>query len=128
MGIRDDLISVVDDLRRDIVDEAFEMRLDSVVVRTVYWSGTEPGRGTKSVSDLTLDPVPKVSNPGPKLRAAEPGKYEDGDVTVTRISATYTRDQLEGVWLVNGKSFRVVSIDEEYLQWRVHLRAMRVGP
>jgi hypothetical protein len=71
MAIRDDLIALVDDLRADVVDEAFGLRLDDVVVRTTSWSGGELGRGTKSVADLPIVPRPKVSSPSPSRRAAE---------------------------------------------------------
>lgn len=131
MAIRDDLIDLVDGLRRDVVDEAFGLRLDTVAIRTVEWTGTEIGSGTKAVTDVTLDPVPKVSRPSPKLRASEPGKYEDGDVIVDKISATYTRTQLAGsgqvetIWLLNGEPYTVEGIDELYLAWRVHLRRAR---
>lgn len=135
MAIRDDLNGLVDGLRRDIVDEAFGLRLDTVVVRTTTWSGTEIGLGTASHSDVTLDPVPKVRRPTPQLIAAAPGVYESGDVLCSKISAAnYDEDDLsdqelpantERVWLVNGKPYRPFRVEERYLEWRVHLRRMR---
>ncbi|MEQ1494489.1 MAG: hypothetical protein ABL912_01845 [Novosphingobium sp.] len=133
MAIRDELNTLVDGLRRDIVDEAFGLRLDTVVVRRRAWSGGQVGKGVATDSDLVLDPVPRVSRPAPELGPSEPGKREAGDVTVDRISAFYTESQLAGnspasaelIWLINNEPYRVVGIEQTYLQWVVHLSRMR---
>lgn len=135
MGFRDDMIELADDLRRQLVVEAFELRLDSVVVRVQAYTGSEIGRGDPyTVSDLVLDPVPKVSRPSPRLQAAAPGKYLDGDVLVSKISATYTEAQLgmgpqergrEAIWLINDLPYTLVSLDKHYIEWKAHLRKKR---
>lgn len=134
MSLRDDLIPLVDEVRGDIVDGVAGLRLHTVVVRTRTWSGGERGRGTATDVDVTLDPKPKVLDPSPRWRAAEPGRFEDGDRVVDKVSATYTRAQLDGgtlasnaevLWLIDGDPYRVVSVDEHYLAWRVQLRRMR---
>lgn len=137
MSIRDDLIPLVDELREDVIDGVAGLRIHTVVVRSRSWSGGAPGSGTATDTDVTLAPVPKVHEPEPRLRLAAPGKYEDGDRVVDRISLTYTRAQLDGgavgadselLWLVDGEPYRVISVEERYLEWRVHLRRMRARP
>lgn len=133
MALRDDLIPVVDEVRRTVIDQAVGLRLHAVSVRRRAWSGGELGRGTAANVDTVLDPVPKVNQPEPRLKAAEPGKYEEGDVVVDRISLTYTPEQLgqgapgsaEVFWLIDGEAYRLVALEERYLQWRAHLRRMR---
>lgn len=160
--LREDLIPVVDSIRREIVDQAAGLRLEAVVVRRRTWSGGQPGLGTATDEDVVLDPVPKVRPPEPRLRSREPGKFEDGDLVVDKVSLTHTRDVLDGgtlpigtelYWLIGkqvrpedgwldgsawadseylgpelgvaGEPYRVVSLDEGFLGWTVHLRRMR---
>lgn len=162
--LREDLIPVVDSIRREIVDQAAGLRLHAVAVRRRTWSGGEAGLGTATDEDLILDPVPKVLPPEPKVKAAEPGKYEDGDRIVSKVSLEYTRDQLDGgamgagtelFWLIGRQTrpedgwldgsawldgehlgpeghgteaYRVLSVEEGFLGWTVHLRRMRRRP
>lgn len=137
MSIRDDLIPLVDEVRSEIVDEVAGLRLSTVVVRTRTWSGGELGRGTPTDVDLELEPKPRVRDPEPRQRSAAPGKFEDGDRVVDKVSATYTSDELDGgelaagaelFWLIDGEPYRVVSVDEKYLGWEAHLRRMRTRP
>lgn len=135
MAFRDDMIELADDLRRDLVVDAFGLRLDTVVVRLQAWTGSEIGRGDLyTVEDLVLDPVPKASRPSPRLQAAAPGKYLEGDVLVSKISAAYTESQLgygnlgrarQAHWLINGLPYTLVSLDKHYLEWKAHLRKRR---
>lgn len=135
MALRDELISLVDQVRDEVIDGEVGLRLHAVVVRRRTWSGGEPGRGTPSDVDVVLTPKPKVSNPPPRLVMAEGGKYRDGDRIVSRISATYTAGELSGgtvgadeqfYWLIDGVPYTVVGEPEErYLGWRVQLRAGR---
>jgi hypothetical protein len=61
------------------------------------------------------------------------GAYEEGDLTVERLSLTYTAAQLgerpsaasEVVWLISGEAYRLVALTEGYLQWSAYLRRMR---
>lgn len=130
MTLRDDLVPVVDETRA-IVDE-LGFRPYIVVVRTRTWSGSEPGRGSVTNSDLTLSPKPKVADVPERLVHGSAGKYESGDRIVSRISATYTRAQLDGgaiaankevVWLIDGVEYMLVGEPEERpLEWRVTVR------
>lgn len=134
MTLRDDLIPVVDDARR-MIDVDLGLRLHTVVLRRITWSGGAPGLGTPSHADLELEPKPKVRDPAPRERVAEPGRFEEGDRVVEKISATYTEEQLNGgtladeeefMWLINGEPYRVVGKPlEKLLGWSVQLRRMR---
>jgi hypothetical protein len=135
MGLRDDLITLVDEIREDIIDDLAELRLHTVrtVLRT--WTGAQPGLGTATDTKVDLAPKPRVRAPSPRLVTAAPGKFEEGDRVVDRVSATYTEAQLTGGtltakqewwWEVDGDAYRVVAQPEKrYLDWRVHLRRMR---
>lgn len=135
MAFRDDMIAIVDPFRRDLVDVAFGLRLETTTVRRRQWTGRigiEPHTDT----DVVLDPRPRVKRPTPRLMIAAPGKFETGDLIVDRISATYTEEQLsagisgasEMIWIVAGEPYRLVQIEKLYLAWRVHLRPMRKRP
>jgi len=129
---RDDLQPDVDDAR-GIIDE-FGLRPFTVVVRTRTWDGGRPGIRNSTDVDLTLSPVPRVRDPSPRLVFAAPGKYEDGDRIVDRISRSYTLEQLTGgalaagqevFWLIDGEPYRVVEVPlERNFEWMVHLRRM----
>lgn len=137
MTIRDEIIPLIDSVRRDVVDVQAGFRLHTIQTRLRVWDGGEVGRGTPTDTDVTLDPVPRWREPTPRERSAEPGRYQDGDVIVTKISATYTEDDLTGgalgaasewFWLVDGEPYRVASVHERIFEWRVHLRRMRRRP
>lgn len=139
MAIRDDLVDLVDDLRREVVDEAFGLRLDTISTRMRRWPGRVIGKdGVTPIDvDTELDPKPKARRPSPRMRFAEPGKYEAGDVVVEKISATYTEEQLTGgvltkgyefFWVINGEPYQVMGADKKYLSWSVHLRRCRNIP
>lgn len=131
--IREELIPIVDELRREVVDGIAGLRLDTVVVRRRSWPGGRKGIGNPVDSDLVLDPKPKINPPKPNLRMAEPGKFEEGDLVASRISLEYTEAQLsaglsggqELFWLVSGEAYQVMGVEERYLEWRVHLRRMQ---
>lgn len=134
MALRDDLIPILDGVRRDVVDGAVGLRLHTVVVRRRAWSGGRIGLGTPTDTDTVLDPRPKVRPPSPRLRWKEPGKFEDGDLVVSAISATCTEADLDGgklpsgvewYWRIDDEDHRVVSVEERFLGWQVHLRRMR---
>jgi len=138
MGLRDDLITLVDEIREDIIDEECGLRLStcSTVLRT--WSGGKPGKGDASDEETEIEPKPRVRSPSLRLQMAAPGKFEAGDLVADKISATYTSDELDGgsldadeefFWLVDGDPYRVVAPPEElYLGWSVQLRRTRNRP
>lgn len=78
-------------------------------------------------TDLTLDPTPRVRDAA-RLRGGEAGQYAEGTLVVDRISATYTRSQLDpegdSYWLVGGEPYRPISFEERSTQWRVVLDRM----
>lgn len=112
------------------------LRLFSVVVRKRTWSGGTPGRGTATNTDLTLEPRPRVRPPSSRRLIAEPGRFEDGDRMVDRISATYTAEQLgqiptggELLYLIDGEAYRLVGAPlEQTLGWSVQLRRTASRP
>jgi len=131
MTLRDDLIPVVDETRQLIDD--LGLRLYTVKTRRRTWDGGAPGAGSSSDVDVTLDPRPKVKEPSPRMVAAAPGTYETGDRVVHRISADYTKAQLDGgaiaddeEWhvLIDGYPYRVVSTLEKAFEWRIHCRRL----
>lgn len=133
MAFRDDMIAIADAGRDIAVD--LGLRLHTVIVRTRTWDGDEVGRGTATDVDLVLEPAPKVRAPTPKEVATSGGIIEEGDRMVDRISATYTRAQLDGrpiaaatevFWLIDGDPYRLVQEPREgFLGWSVTLRRMR---
>jgi hypothetical protein len=130
MTLRDDLIPVVDEMR-ELVDD-LGLRRNTVETRLRTWSGGELGLGTPTDVDTELDPKPKVAEPSPWLLESSGGKYESGDLIVSRISATYDEDDLTGgtlaaaaEWfvLIDGDPYRVVSAaTERNFEWRLHVR------
>lgn len=133
MSLRDELIPIVDDLRAEVVDVVAGLRLDTVTVRHRQWLGGQIGRGSYTDTDTVLAPRPKVGEPEPRRNAGAAGVYEEGDLKVSRISLTYSRAELgegpsaatEVVWLIGTEAYRLVSLDEGYLQWEAHLRRVR---
>lgn len=134
MSLRTDLIPIVDDLRREVVDVTAGLRLDDVFVRTRSWSSGQVGRGTYTDATFTLDPRPAVREPEPRRDGAEPGKFEAGDRVVERISLQHTRTQLgDGVvsagceveWLIGTEAYELVSLDEQFLQYKAVVRRKR---
>jgi hypothetical protein len=67
------------------------------VVRT-RWSGGQRGSGQEVVvQDVALLPTPKISDlTGLNLRIESIGSIEAGSLRVSRISMTFTEDQLSG--------------------------------
>lgn len=130
MTLRDELQPVVDESRQLVADLGF--RVYAVTVRVRTWDGGEIGRGETDDADTVLSPPPKVASPSPRLVFAAPGKYEDGDRIVSRISRSYTEDELTGgapdvdqevCWLIDDDEYVLVGQPEKRpLEWRAHLR------
>jgi hypothetical protein len=119
-----DLIPVVDDARTLI--EGLGFRVRSVVVRTTTRAGTGVlAVGTETHSDVTLTPRPRVRRMLQNESRAG-GLYEAGDLIVDRISATYTRGQLEPsgnvVWLVGGEPCKLIGLDQRPMEWMAVVR------
>ena len=131
MSIRDDLIPVVDEIRGSVVDEVAGLRLHTVVVRVRTWSGGRPGLGTATDVDVELAPKPRVRPVPERWINGEGGRYQAGDRTVDRISATYDRADLKPtadtdeqvLYLVDGVEHEIVSGPEEgFLGWQLVVR------
>lgn len=125
MTLRTDLIPVVDDARQLVDDLGLRVRGD-VIVRSSTVTGTGLAATTSS-SDLTLSPRPRVSLVS--QRSAQPdGLYRAGNIIVDRISATYTRSQLDtgaqGVWIIDGKQHRLLSLEQRAFRWRAVLEPL----
>jgi hypothetical protein len=135
MSLRADLITLVDTIRSEVIDEAVGLRLHVVKTRLRAWSGGEVGRGTATTTDTTLAPKPKVALVTPRLVQASGGKYLDGDRLVEKISATYTEANLDGGAVAAGREFYYLIDDEAYelvgkprkgfLGWSIVLRPRR---
>lgn len=133
MSLRDDLIPLIDDIRDGVVDGIAGLRLHTVKTRRRAWSGSGRGLGTATDTDTELTPKPKVIDE-PNLRVNEGGRYEDGDRVVEKISATYAESDLTGgtlaaneEWfiLIDDAPYRVVTVEEKYLGWRLVVRRTR---
>lgn len=127
MTTRDDLIPVVD--RARAVVDGMGLRRHVVQVVTVTRSGTGLASiGLYDAEDvLELDPRPRVSW-RTRTQAQSFGLAEQGDVTVSRISAAHTREQLDpggdSLWRIDGEPFRVVSLIERNFGWTAILVRM----
>ena len=131
MTIRADLIPVVDDARSLVAD--LGLRRYTVAVRTRVWSGDKIGSGTATDTDLTIEPPPKVERLPVRLIANSGGIYEEGDLLVSKISASYEEADLvaaptggtEILWILNGESFRAVTRPEvKNFEWKVVVRRL----
>ncbi len=134
--LRDDLIPLIDEIRRDVVDFEAGLRIYTVEIRRRQWTGGTIGEGLKGAETIReLDPRPKPMPIPPRLVATSIGVFEEGDRWVWKISATETLTTLgwEGVktgeqihYLIDGKAYTLVREPEErYLEFRVHLRRDR---
>lgn len=135
--IREDLIPLIDEVRRDIVDGVAGLRVHTVVRRLVTWSGTEIGEGTiTSVEDYTFDPVPRVRLLSNIRRTfGEYGKTpEEGDIIVDKLSLygsdgvlfssiTVANNQ-DVYYLIDNAPYRIINAELKYLGREVHLRRM----
>lgn len=132
MSLRDDLITVVDSTRLNVVDAVAGLRIHTVFIRMTIWDSGTVGRGNKVDYDHELEPVPKVMDPSPRMTFAQPGVFEEGDRVVSKISATYDKADLfdasiaagsEQFWLIDGEEYKTVGEPQEgYLGWKVQLR------
>ncbi len=129
-SIRPEIIAVVDEARAVVEDLGLRVRSAEVITSTKVDdpSSLTP---TRTSSTLAIEPAPRVRQAAVWL-GSEVGKVETGDVVVDRLSATYTREQLDpggdSHWLVDGQPYRVVSVEERFTQWVVRLRRMTRNP
>ncbi|HYD02630.1 MAG TPA: hypothetical protein VEB22_15490 [Phycisphaerales bacterium] len=137
MALRDDLISLVDDVRQDVLVDAIGTRLYTVQTRLRTWAGTQAGLGAYTDTVTTLEPRPRV-RPAHDKPSTEAGKRETGELVADRISGTYTEADLFGptllpqqewCWLVDGAEYVVIGKPEQrFLSWTVRLRRRGTRP
>lgn len=128
MTLRDDLIPVLDDARSVIDDLGLRRRDIAVVTRTITGTGLS---ATFSDDVLPLDPRPRLRMVSMREASAD-GMYQTGDMRITKISASYTREQLDPVaaagsesfWTVDGDACRLVSLEPRSFEWIAVVRSM----
>lgn len=123
-NIRANLIAISDEAR-SIIDQ-IGLRVTSVSVVSV-----SRGTGLSSLATagtetaLVLSPTPRVKD-APRWQGGLSGQIEAGDIFVDRISATYTRAQLDptgdAYWDVGGKQYTLIKLEEMSTEWKVQLR------
>ena len=105
----DSLLEVVDDLRGDL-HPAMGVRQWRVYTVLRTWSGTEVGDGTKTDTETQILPQPLVSyDLANKLTPG--GVDDDGIVTLSEISLTYTEAELVGPTLAANQEWFFVLRD-----------------
>lgn len=131
MTLRDSLIPVVDNARQMVADSG--LRPYTVTIRTRVWSGGKIGTGEATDSDLVISPAPKVERFPVRLIASSGGIYQEGDLQITKISATYSEEDLwlsatagtEVLWILNEETFRAVTQPErKNFQWKTVVRRL----
>jgi len=90
----DDLVPTIDDLRGDL-NADFGTRQWRVYVVRRTWNGGERGRGSYVETQLEITPPPLVSF-DEEERLLPEGRDEEGTITLTEVSLTYTADELLG--------------------------------
>ena len=120
--LREDLQADLDDARQDIADLGLRQRAVSVRTVTAAATGLAALTALPTYSDLELEPTPRVTGSQDRISRAG-GTYEQGDLLVDKISATYTEAQLNpggaSVWIVDGDEYRLVNLagPERGSQW-----------
>jgi len=87
MSLRDDLLPVVNALRS--LPNTFGLRRYTVAIRRRAWSGGKPGNGVATVTDLAINPPPKVRFVSTEEIASSGGTYREGDVMIDRITPRF---------------------------------------
>ena len=144
--LRADIAPCVDEARQ-IIDD-LGLRPEVVEILTLEWSGLPPsfvdvdhqfGLGVSTqISRVVITPRPVVSKPHPRLVAADPGKYLEGDRVVSKITRTLLESDLddppdggggekrERYFLIDGRPYRRVREPEIHnFEWVLHLTRMR---
>jgi hypothetical protein len=121
VSLRDRLVAIAD--RARAVPDQLGLRPEVVKLRVTTWTGGVPGRGTPTHVDTEIRPTPKRSAPDPRRRSSEGGVTEAGEVELSRISRTLSRETLEGAtcWLIGGEEYSLLSLTEKTTQWRAVL-------
>lgn len=132
-GIVDDILESVDDIL-GIRDDIGAVKKPVHFVKRV-WDGQKPGVGSATDTLTQMLPSPWVVEYKLTPRTKEAGRIEAGDVALKTISKqSYpTKDLLDGtsnagnvenLYDVGGKLYRVIDCVEDYVTWYVLLRPM----
>jgi hypothetical protein len=112
MALRDDLLPVVDAGRELAEDLGLRQRV--VKTRLRVWSGGVVGRGTATDTDTTISPAPKVREPPARFVHETAGRFQEGDLQITKISASIDDDDLTGGTLAAGREWFILVDGEPY--------------
>lgn len=130
MSLVDDLIPVVDQARQFIADTGF--RVHSINAVKLDWSSTGGiGIGTPVITRVPITPTPKVLKYTTEQIIESGGAITDADFNVSKISARYTLEELNGgilpkyiefFWEIDGVFYTVTGYQKRALSWNIHLR------
>lgn len=130
MSLRTDLIDVVDAGRALADDLGFRVRTVKTVKRT--WESGTPGRGEYEEEVTTLAPTPRVAEPPARLVSETAGQFEEGDLLLSKVSASYDEDDLTGgeksagvqfFYVVDDRPYKLVRVPEKKsFEWKLWLR------
>lgn len=131
MTLRDEMADLFAELQTIPDDLGFRERL--VKLRNYTITGENKARqipGTRTATDTTLTPTPKVRDGGFALiqwAQAHGGTIEEGDLLVTAIPRSYAEYALKDAdeWVVDGHPYRLVRLVRKDTSWEAFLR--RIG-
>jgi hypothetical protein len=131
---------MIDDLRDGLNDilgvrDDIGAALKEVYLVTRTWSGLSIGAGTATETSVRMLPSPRVVEFTDDLRIREGGVVKQGDLllkqvsqqtypTIDLVDGTSEAKNVEKLYDVGGKLFRVVSVTTKHLTWRVLLRPL----
>lgn len=128
MSLVSDLIPVVDAARQMIADTGFRVH----VIQTVHLTWTNGvGIGTPEVVRTPITPIPKVLKYTTEQIMQSGGAITDADLNVSKISARYTLEELNGgvlprgqefFWDVDGVLYTFIGYQKRALGWNVQIR------
>lgn len=90
------------------------LRQRVVKTRLRVWSGGTLGRGDYTDTDTTIEPAPKVREPPGRFVHDPAGRYEEGDLQLTKISADIDDEDLTGGTLAAGSEWFILIDGEPY--------------
>lgn len=85
--LRDSLLPVADILRQ--IPNTLGLRRYSVTLRRRAWSGTYPGEGVPTDTDVVLTPPPRVRVMTTQDIASSGGTYREGDFKISAVTPSY---------------------------------------
>lgn len=124
----------------DAVDCALEAKEEvcafkaHVYLRTRTWSGQTVGDGTYKDEESRIIPVPTIQTFEHDMRIKEGGTVKSGDLLLKSISKKRYKESdldlsiednqryIEKFYVIRGKIYEVVSIEEQFATWSVLIR------